>query len=101
MPADYRAATIDYPDQPFSRGLPDLYRDGQRQPALQRSGNNRLGDRVFGCLVESCRKPQQLIRLNIIMGVDRNNPRSAIGQRSGLVENERTRVPSPRAARPP
>ena len=62
---------------------------GKDGAARSRRRDDRLRDRVFRRLIERRGKVQDLVLGHVAMGVDGHDLRPPVGQRAGLVEDQR------------
>ncbi len=89
MPADDDTSAID----PAGHAVPCQFANVGRQDKIYTaflSGQyKRLCHRVFGHLVKGSSEPQYLVFTETRLKVDRGDLRTAIGQRSGLVQHQR------------
>jgi hypothetical protein len=92
MTAHDHGAVVDATDQPLPRGLGHLRRNWQCQPSLARLLDDRLGNRVLGCLFERRRQPQHVVLYHAAICAGRHDLRPPIRQRPRLVEDQRARA---------
>ncbi len=86
--ADDHLAALHTPQDPFARDLSHFCRNGQREALCLGGGDDGLRDRVLGGLIECGRKAQDVVLGHAILAVDRDDLRTAVGQRAGLVEDQ-------------
>ncbi len=92
MTAHDHGAVVDATDQPLPRGLGHLRRNWQCQPSLAGLLDDRLGNRVLGCLFERRRQPQHVVLSHAAICAGRHDLRPPIRQRPRLVEDQRARA---------
>ena len=98
---DDHAVALDMTHDPFTRKLGNLGWHGQREAARLPGRDNGLRNRVLGGLIERSSEAQDVALGHAVVTIDRDDLRPTVGQRAGLVEDQRAdarhRLERPRA----